>query len=105
MAQVWFSYAGPPPTTGVLAYERPIEDLVDKLGGWSSFRWIIGLRGNIERPEVSSLGQIAGYQYAILKLEEGEAAPFNWAPGFYLATLTPKSIIGILGPPDVVPLH
>jgi hypothetical protein len=88
----------------VLAYDRPIDDLVDKLGGWSNFRWIIGLRGKIERPEISSLSQIADYHYAILKLEEGEAMPFNWAHGFYLATLTLRTIIDILGPPDDVQL-
>jgi hypothetical protein len=88
----------------VLVYERPIEDLVDKLGGWSNFRWIISLRGKIEPATISSLDQISDYRYAILKLEEDEAAPFNWAPGFYLVTLTPKTIIGILGPPHVGPI-
>lgn len=104
MAQLWFAYAGPSLTRGALAYERSIEHLVDKLGGWSNFRWIIGLRGKIEPETISSLDQISGYRYAILKLEEAEAAPLNWAPGFYLVTLTPKTIIGILGPPDVGPI-
>jgi hypothetical protein len=98
MAQLWFAYAGPPPTKGVLAYERPIDDLIDKLGGWSNFRWIIGLRGKIERSDTGGVDKIAAYRHAILKLEEDEAGSFNWAPGFYLASDTPEKIIEILGP-------
>jgi hypothetical protein len=98
MTELWFVYEGAKPMRGYPAYDLPTKELIGKLGGEARFKWIGRLDDKLTFEE-KALGQIAGIQHVVLKLEEAAAKRLRWRPGLYLVSRSPLEVTEILGAP------
>ena len=99
MAQIWFLYDGPQPVSGGPAYRVAVAECIDKLDIFNS-RYCSGLSQIPTFHEGNTLGPLAGYRHAVMKLDEEEATTFGWKAGYYRLALEPREVIARLTAPD-----
>jgi hypothetical protein len=91
MAIVWFVHAIE--CTATPLYRLDASELVHKLGGAASFRFLGRLDQTPERARPHNRDHVANYDRVLLELADGEARAVRWRSGFYEACLSRKEVI------------
>jgi hypothetical protein len=99
MALLWFVHAEA--MYGFPVYQLPVPDIIRKLGGEVSFKFLCRLDQAPERARAHNRDHVANYDRVLLELDAGEAHSVPWRSGFYEVLHSRKDVFDILGEPNV----
>jgi hypothetical protein len=86
---------------GFPVYQLPVPDIIRKLGGEVSFKFLCRLDQAPERARAHNRDHVANYDRVLLELDAGEAHSVQSKSGFYELLHSRKDVFDILGEPNV----